>query len=125
LGEEVQERGHKRGGEMTDQPQPRRITHDEWVREGMDIFGEECSEWEFKCPNCGCVQSFDDWVLLGIRPSEIGHYLGYCCLGVAADNGLGCDCSLADLPELAALAVDTDDGVRLQFDFARGVNDER
>ena len=35
------------------------ITQDEWLAEGTKRFGEDKRNWEFVCPACGRVQSYN------------------------------------------------------------------
>jgi len=51
------------------QPEIRRISQEEWLREGTELFGEDMRDWRFVCPNCKHVQTiydFEELMELGI-----------------------------------------------------------
>jgi len=36
-------------------------TFDEWVAEGIQLFGEDKTQWKFQCPACGKVSTVSDF----------------------------------------------------------------
>lgn len=41
--------------------EPIRMTKDEWMKKGRELFGEDMMHWEFVCPSCGHVQKPEDF----------------------------------------------------------------
>jgi hypothetical protein len=39
----------------------RKLTRDEWLAEGRELFGDNFFDWRFVCPGCGHVQSIGDF----------------------------------------------------------------
>lgn len=62
---------------MTEQ----KITYDEWEKKGEALFGKNKREWKFVCPNCKHIQSFNDYLALGISAEEANKFIGFSCIG--------------------------------------------
>ncbi|KKN00871.1 hypothetical protein LCGC14_1133440 [marine sediment metagenome] len=45
-------------------PDAREIPFEEWKKEGEKLFGDDPLKWKFVCPNCGHVQTMQDFVEL-------------------------------------------------------------
>lgn len=43
----------------------KKVTSDEWVAEGVSLFGKNKSKWKFVCPSCGHVQTPEDMKAVG------------------------------------------------------------
>jgi len=39
----------------------RKISKEEWLQKGKDLFGEDVMGWEFVCPGCGNIQKVSDF----------------------------------------------------------------
>lgn len=68
----------------------------EWIAEGTRLFGEDLSEWKYRCPMCGHVASVKDFEEAGAEdapndaPVEcIGRYTGKG--GPSESDGSGCN----------------------------------
>lgn len=42
-------------------PEPVRMTKQEWLDKGKQLFGDDMMQWEFVCPSCGHVQKVEDF----------------------------------------------------------------
>lgn len=40
------------------------VSQADWLAEGEKLFGTDPRKWKFKCPNCGHVQSMEDFIEL-------------------------------------------------------------
>ena len=58
-----------------------RLTLDEWLAQGIKLFGPDVDDWEFKCPNCGHIQTRRDWLALGMSKRQVDQRLGFSCIG--------------------------------------------
>ena len=62
----------------------RKVTEEEWRKEGAVLFGPDTDKWMFKCPSCGNIQCTDDFRRYkdkGAMPSDsyfncIGRFTG-------------------------------------------------
>ena len=57
------------------------ITYDDWVKKGIELFGEDTNEWQFVCPACKHIAKVRDWFDAGadegaVAFSCIGRYTG-------------------------------------------------
>lgn len=62
-----------------------RQTLEEWLSEGKKRFGDDFTNWKFRCPACGHVASGQDFKKLGAKPNDMYQI----CIGRA--NGKGTD----------------------------------
>lgn len=103
--------------------------YSEWMEEGKQRFGEDFTNWKFKCPCCGHVASGQDFKDLKAEPNDmyqicIGRINGKSMRGFDSkkmDNKDGCDWAAFGL--LGTLGkgkiIVTDDGKKIEvFDFA-------
>jgi hypothetical protein len=60
-------------------------TLQEWLDEGKQRFGDDFTNWRFKCPACGHVASGQDFKDLGANPNDMYQV----CIGRV--NGKGTD----------------------------------
>jgi hypothetical protein len=67
-----------------------RQTDEEWYREMLDRY-RNLKKVTFECPNCGHLQSIEDFVTLGLDATRAYKD----CLGRYVDN-LGCEFSVDD-----------------------------
>jgi len=59
------------------------ISLKEWLQEGERLFGPDKKQWKFKCPNCGHIQSIQDFIELrekGICDID-GNTAYFSCIG--------------------------------------------
>ena len=58
------------------QPDPARmkgtpvVLFEDWMKEGIRLYGPNMLDWRFKCPMCGHVQSLQDFHDVGIEPDN-------------------------------------------------------
>lgn len=55
----------------------RTTSHEEWLKEGKQLFGEDTIQWVFVCPSCGHVTKVEDWKEAG-APEEA---VAFSCVG--------------------------------------------
>lgn len=76
-------------------------TTQEWREEGKRRFGENFTDWKFRCPHCenvACGQEFKD---AGATPNDM-----FCnCIGRYVD-GKGCDWAAYGLFDICTVHVD-------------------
>ena len=73
-----------KGPPLPRHPDARVLTRDEWLREGIRLFGRNKLDWTFRCPACGQFQSVHDFLVNGVSPQ--GRVF-QTCLGVYLDVG--------------------------------------
>lgn len=104
------------------------LTFEEWNNKGNEIFGTKNRNlWKFKCPACGFVQSFEDFIKAGATEDESLGMIGFSCIGrVMEEKGqfLGdkkqpCNYAGGGLIGLNPITIITPDGKKHNyFDFA-------
>lgn len=60
------------------------IPFDEWLEEGIKLFGKDRRDWKFVCPSCGHVQSirdFEELNKLGISDVKPETVVFFSCIG--------------------------------------------
>lgn len=89
-------------------PRTRVITREEWLREGIELFGANKRLWTFRCPCCGHPQSVADFLRHRLDPQ--GKVFRTCLSAFLAPGAEAhrepCTYSLADpghIPELVVL----------------------
>ncbi len=109
------------------EPQFRRITHSDWMDEGMKRFpGLHPREWQFVCPVCGVVTKYGEWLEHDAEDSAafscIGRWTG-ATRGAFEGEGPGpCNYAGGGLFRLNPVMVTMEDGeIRATFEFAGGV----
>lgn len=55
----------------------RTLSHEQWLDEGRERFGECVMQWRFVCPSCGHVASVQDWKDAGASTGEVA----FSCIG--------------------------------------------
>lgn len=115
------------------------ITKADWLERGKRLYGEDAKNWEFKCPNCGNVQTIADFLELkkaGILKEDVdvGTLVYFSCIGRfdtrIPEKDIGtiwdkkkrspCNYTLGGLFCFANVFVIDDEGEkRPVFDFAR------
>jgi len=94
-----------------------RMTHDEWLARGRELFGEDPLKWRLVCPGCGHVQTAEDFRQYkdrGATPDSawkecFGRYTAG--RSWAFDGGEGpCDYAAYGLFCIAPVVVTTPDG---------------
>lgn len=113
--------------------EPRRVSKDEWLREGAAKFGDDPRDWQFVCPNCKHIQTIGDF----IRLRAAGEFEGspevayYACMGrydkripegkvgTLGDPKEYCDYTLGGFFPLTKTVVIDDEGKEKRvFEFA-------
>lgn len=93
---------------------PRReVKYADWYAEGLRRFGAT-NKWEFKCANCGHVQTMDDFMGLVKDPNSVA---AFSCLG-RWKQGVGCNWTLGGLFQIHTLTVDRDGEKFPVFEFS-------
>jgi hypothetical protein len=87
---------------------------DEWIAEGTRRFGEDKSQWKFKCAHCGHIQRAQDFKEIEMDPSG---YVYFSCIGRWKQD-VGCDWTLGGLFQIHTLEVLQDGKVTPVFEFA-------
>lgn len=108
----------------------RKISHDEWLEEGIDLFGSDVKTWRFVCPVCGHVQTIQDFLdKTNLDKDTIGTVIGFSCIGrwiegsreSLTGEGKGpCDYAGGGLMRLNPIHVERDGKTQQAFDFDRG-----
>jgi hypothetical protein len=107
---------------------PRPVQHADWIEEGKARFGPDVRKWRFKCPSCGHVQTFEDFVALGMNPNQAQTIVGFSCIGRwrtstalnvvgfgELDKGSGCNYAGGGLFRIAPTLVKFEGGERYTF----------
>lgn len=103
------------------------ITRDEWFAEGERRFGKDKKKWKFKCPNCGNIQSYEDFLKVDIAKEEIANVFYFSCIGRWMDDCKGeignkkspCNYTNGGLFNFSKLRVIDEDGNKISvFEFA-------
>ncbi len=106
----------------------REIKYEDWIKEGESLFGKDKKKWKFACPNCGNIQSYNDFKKLGRDGLEIESVVYFSCIGRWIDDCKGeignkkspCNYTNGGLFNLAKLKV-LKDGEKSSsvFEFAK------
>ena len=57
-----------------------KMTKEDWLKKGRELFGTDETKWRFICPGCHCVQSVEDFRQFKSQGADPGS--AYCeCLG--------------------------------------------
>ena len=51
-----------------------------WQGQGLTRFGSDALSWRFVCPDCGHVQSAQDFIDMGMSTKLAGTIAGYSCI---------------------------------------------
>jgi hypothetical protein len=57
----------------------RKLSFEEWSKEGNALFGPRKEFWHFVCPVCGFRQSLDMYWTLGVKDAD--SYIAFSCIG--------------------------------------------
>ena len=102
-----------------------RMTKEEWLAKGKELFGDDMFQWKFICPNCGHVQSIEDFRQYkdkGANPNSayqscIGRYMDG-EVGTLGDKKSPCNYAASGLIMLAPIIVVDGDSETHAFAFA-------
>lgn len=86
------------------------ISLKEWQDKGLKLFGKNPKLWEFKCPQCGHVQSIES--MKKHTPNskdDLDGYVHFSCEG-RINREFGCDWTLGGLFKIHNTEVLTEDG---------------
>lgn len=108
---------------------PKRILFEDWIKKGMRLYGNERDAWQFKCPQCGHVQSAQS-----VREHNPGVDSGKPAIWLRNWVSIHCEgnlsswhgCSYQELKaQLHSVYIVMDDGRELYvFPFAAADEDE-
>lgn len=102
-------------------------TLEDWEKEGVSLFGKDKINWRFVCPNCGNIQSPDDFRKYkdeGADPSTayfscIGRFMENCD-GTISNKKSPCNYTQGGLFILSQIIIVEEDGTQHKvFDFDR------
>jgi hypothetical protein len=105
----------------------RTISLAQWKKEGNELFGPDIKNWKFKCPNCGHVQTLQNFIDAGIKEPENKFY--FSCIGRWTD-GKGeignkkspCNYTLGGLFVFCKTKIIAEDGKEVPiFEFAGAI----
>lgn len=57
------------------------LTHDEWTKKAIELFGETGREWRFVCPICKTIQKGQDFIDAGCSKEDAAKLVGSSCIG--------------------------------------------
>ncbi len=78
----------------------------DWIEIGTNKFGPDTTRWKFRCPSCGGVQSFSDFIENNV-PKPDGKFY-FSCIGRWV-KGRGCDWTLGGLLKIHNTEVLTEE----------------
>lgn len=91
-------------------PKPaEKMTHAEWNALGEKLYGEDRTKWEFRCVNCGHVQSHAAVKARDLTIGDTSNWIYFSCEG-RMHKGHGCDWTLGGLFRIHKRVVVHDDG---------------
>lgn len=103
-------------GEIVEGTSMNRMKLAEWKAEAVKRFGEDIKKWKFKCPNCGHIQTFEDFEKAGIEEPKNKFY--YSCISRWTDE-TDCSWTLGGLFQIHSTEVLSDEGKYIPvFEFA-------
>jgi len=92
------------------------LTLEEWKNKAKELFGEDVKEWKFKCPQCGEVQTMQDFIKNKVDEPDTKFY--FSCIGRWVKDR-GCDWTLGGLLQIHKTEVISEDGKNIPvFEFA-------
>ena len=100
----------------------RKVTAEEWLAEGVRLYGDDKMKWRFKCPSCGYVASVQDWKDAGAKEGQIA----FSCVGrntgstkeLGDKTGGPCNYAGGGLFRLNPVEVDDGQHKHSMFEFA-------
>jgi hypothetical protein len=117
-----------------------RVDHEEWIKQGVELFGLQSERWRFICPSCGHVQTLQDFLSLGMHRRQAEQIVGFSCIGswqtmhkiqqasgypdivefMEPDQGLGCRYHGGKTPNISPITLVIEEGrcERPTFGFA-------
>lgn len=95
------------------------MTRAEWMEEGRRLYGDDPRKWQFKCVQCGNIQSHESVTARNPDIGDTSSWIFFACEG-RHTPGIGCDWTLGGLFQIHNLEViDERDGKHVQcFEFA-------
>lgn len=91
------------------------IMHDDWIAELKKRFGNDAKNWAFKCPQCGHIQTIQDFIDHKIDEPE--SKVMFSCIGRYVKN-IGCDWTLGGLLKIHTYSVFCNGKVSPVFEMA-------
>lgn len=91
------------------------MRYEDWIAELKARFGEDSKKWAFKCPNCGNIQSPQDFIDNGLEEHKDHAYFN--CIGRYM-KGKGCDWTLGGLFQINKVSVIKDAKIFPVFEMA-------
>ena len=104
-----------------------KMTHEEYMAKGKELFGDDMMKWKFKCPACGHVQTpgcFRKYKEQGANPNDayfncIGRFSGGEWLGRKGESTSPCNYTSGGFLTISPIEVELPGGDTVRaFDFA-------
>jgi len=86
-----------------------RMSFAEWKALGKKLYGDDPRQWEFRCVQCGNVQSHASVTKRNPQIGNTSTWIYYSCEGRHTD-GVGCDWTLGGLFRIHQREVDDEKG---------------
>ena len=64
------------------------VSAEDWGKIGTKLYGSDKRNWKFKCPNCGYIQTFNDFLKF-VSEEEARGLIGFSCIGRVMPNCKG------------------------------------
>ena len=92
------------------------LTLEKWQNKAEKLFGKDVKEWKFKCPQCGGVQTMQDFIDNKIDNPDTKFY--FSCIGRWVKDK-GCNWTLGGLLQMHKTEVTSEEGENIPvFEFA-------
>jgi hypothetical protein len=91
------------------------VTLQKWKEKAEGLFGKDMTQWKFKCPQCGGVQTLQDFTDNSVENAIEKFY--FSCIGRWVKNR-GCNWTLGGLFQVHKTIVTSADGKNIAvFEF--------
>lgn len=108
------------------------LSYEEWESEGIKRYGKDKRAWKFKCPSCGFIQTFNDF-LKYINKDKAQGLIGFSCIGRVTEDSKGeylknkkqpCNYAGGGLFRLNPIIITKEGTEQTYFDFADSLQEE-
>lgn len=86
-----------------------KMTSNQWLNLGLQLFGPAHDHWQFKCPRCGLVAKILDW-----KAYDRPDLAGFACIGTLT-NTCGCRHKDSDVSPNPVEVTSLTTGVKRRF----------
>ena len=112
----------------------KKLIYEEWEKIGKRLYGDDKKEWRFKCPSCGFVQTFNDFLKAGATKEDAQGMIGFSCIGRVMDkkeeflgkkkDGKPCNYAGGGLFRINPITIISEGKEQGYFDFAEELKEE-